>query len=35
VGALPFGDRIRSVGELLARLLTPHEAAPSLGVNAS
>lgn len=35
VGALPFGDQVRSVRELLARLLTPHEAAPSLGVNAS
>ena len=26
VGALPFGDQIRSVGELMARLLTPREA---------
>jgi nitronate monooxygenase len=26
VGALPFGDQIRSVGELMARLLTPCEA---------
>ena len=25
VGALPFGDQIRSVGELMARLLTPCE----------
>ncbi|MBC7483636.1 MAG: nitronate monooxygenase, partial [Rhizobacter sp.] len=25
VGALPFGDQIRSVGELMARLLTARE----------
>ena len=28
VGALPFGDRIVSVGDLMARLLTPREAVP-------
>jgi nitronate monooxygenase len=34
VGKLPFGDQIRSARELLARLLTPAEATPSLGVHA-
>jgi nitronate monooxygenase len=29
VGALPFGDQIRSVGELIERLLTPPEPAPA------
>ena len=28
VGALPFGDQIRSVGELMVRLLTPRDAVP-------
>ncbi|MDR6536720.1 nitronate monooxygenase [Variovorax soli] len=34
VGQLPFGDQIRSVRELLARLLTQAEPTPSLGVTA-
>ena len=34
VGKLPFGEQIRSVRELLARLLTQAEAVPSLGVDA-
>jgi nitronate monooxygenase len=29
VGALPFGDQIRSVHELMARLLTPLDALPA------
>ena len=28
VGELPFGDQIRSVHDLMARLLTPREAVP-------
>ena len=28
VGALPFGEQVRSVGELLVRLLTPREVMP-------
>ena len=35
VGTLPFGDQIRSVRELLVRLLTRYDAAPSLGANAA